>query len=81
MYNNTTIIIQESQGESMLAENVRKYRTKLGLTQEALSRKAHISYNTIIKLESRAILDPRMETLKKLASALEVSIDELVSRK
>ena len=48
----------------MLAENIKKYRTKLGLTQEALARKADISYNTIIKLESKAITDPRMETLK-----------------
>jgi len=62
----------------MLAENIKKYRTKLGLTQEALARKADISYNTIIKLESKAIADPRMETLKKLAKALGVKIDELV---
>jgi len=65
----------------MLAENIKKYRNKLGLTQEALARKANISYNTIIKLESKGITDPRMETLKKLASALEVSIDKLVDNK
>lgn len=81
MYNNTTIIIQVSQGEKMLAENIKKYRNKLGLTQEALARKANISYNTIIKLESKGITDPRMETLKKLASALGVSIDKLVDNK
>ena len=65
----------------MLAHNIKKYRSKLGLTQEALARKADISYNTIIKLESKGITDPRMETLKKLASALEVSIDKLVDNK
>ena len=65
----------------MLAENIKKYRTKLGLTQEALARKANISYNTIIKLESKGIVDPRMETLKKLAGALEISIDKLVDNK
>ena len=65
----------------MLAENIKKYRKRLKLTQEALSRKAGISYNTIIKLESRGIVDPRMETLKKLASAFNVSIDELMGRK
>lgn len=62
----------------MLAENIKKYRKKLKLTQEGLSRKADISYNTVIKLESGGITDPRMETLKKLANALNVSIDELV---
>lgn len=64
----------------MLAENIRKYRNKLGLTQEALARKANISYNTVIKLESKGITDPRLETLKKLAGALEISIDELAGR-
>jgi len=62
----------------VLAENLKKYRKKLKLTQEGLSRKADISYNTVIKLESGGIADPRMETLKKLANALNVSIDELV---
>ena len=65
----------------MLAENIKKYRTKLGLTQEALARKADISYNTIIKLESKGILDPRMGTLRKLAGALEISIDKLIDNK
>jgi len=61
----------------MLAENMKKYRKKLKLTQEALARKADISYNTVIKLESEGIVDPRLETLKKLAKALDISIDEL----
>jgi len=64
----------------MLSENIKKYRSKLGLTQEALARKADISYNTIIKLESKGIKDPRMETLKKLAEALSISIDKLVGK-
>ena len=78
MYNNTTISIQVCQGEIMLSENIKKYRKKLKLTQEGLSRKADISYNTVIKLESEGITDPRMETLKKIAKALNISIDDLV---
>ena len=62
----------------MLAENIKKHRKRLKLTQEALARKADISYNTVIKLESKGITDPRMETLKKLAKALNISIDDLV---
>jgi len=62
----------------MLAANIKKYRKKTGLTQEALARKADISYNTIIKIESKGITDPRMGTLKKLATALGISLDELV---
>ena len=62
----------------MLAENVKKYRTKSKLTQEALARKADVSYNTIIKIESQGIKDPRVGTLKKIAKALDVSIDHLI---
>lgn len=65
----------------MLSKNIKKHRNLLNLTQEALARKANISYNTIIKLESGGIIDPRMETLKKLATALEISIDKLVGVK
>ncbi|MEK6728068.1 MAG: helix-turn-helix transcriptional regulator [Candidatus Omnitrophota bacterium] len=64
----------------MLAKNLKKYRKKLKLTQEGLARKANISYNTVIKLESRGITDPRMNTLRKLAVALGVSIDGLVGK-
>ena len=64
----------------MLAQNLKKYRKKLRLTQEGLARKANISYNTVIKLESRGITDPRMETLRRLAAALGVSIDDLARR-
>ena len=65
----------------MLSGNIKKYRQKLGLTQEDLARKADLSYNTIIKLEGKTRPDPRMETLIKLADGLEISLDELVGRK
>ncbi|MDD4980936.1 MAG: helix-turn-helix transcriptional regulator [Candidatus Omnitrophica bacterium] len=62
----------------MLSDNIKKYRNRLGVTQEALARKAGISYNTVIKLESRGIKDPRVGTLKKIADALKVSVDTLL---
>ncbi|MBU4590621.1 MAG: helix-turn-helix domain-containing protein [Candidatus Omnitrophica bacterium] len=62
----------------MLAANIKRYRKKLKLTQEGLARKTDISYSTLIKLESGEIADPRMETLKEVAKALNVSIDNLV---
>lgn len=78
MYNNTTIKIQVKQGKNMLAENIKKFRNKAGLTQEALARKADISYNTVIKIESKGIIDPRIGTIKKIASALNITVDELI---
>ena len=65
----------------MIAGNIKKFRIELKLTQEALARKADLSYNTIIKLESGASPTPRIDTLVKVADALEISLDKLVGRK
>ena len=65
----------------MISINIRKFREKAGMTQEALARKADISYNTLVKLESGAVTNPRMDNLMKLADALDVSMDQLAGRK
>lgn len=65
----------------MLAKNIKKFRKKSGLTQEGLARKANVSYNTIIKLETRGIKDPRISTIMKVARALRITIDSLVKKK
>jgi len=39
---------------------------------------ADISYNTVIKLESGGITNPTIETLQKIAKALNVSVDDLL---
>ena len=65
----------------MISKNLKKYRIELGLSQDALARKADLPYSTLIKLESGNRKDPRLSTLIKLANALEISIDKLVNRK
>ncbi|PJB88106.1 hypothetical protein CO083_03500 [Candidatus Roizmanbacteria bacterium CG_4_9_14_0_8_um_filter_34_12] len=35
-------------------------------------------YNSIIKLETGGITNPTIETLQKIAKALDVSVDELI---
>ena len=62
----------------MLAENIRKLRKKKGLSQEKLARLADISNNTLIKIEQGIAKEPTITTVSKVASALGVSIDELV---
>ena len=61
-----------------LIKQIKYWREKTGLTQEGLARKAGISYNTIIKLETGGIKDPRISTIIKIAKALEITIDELL---
>lgn len=62
----------------MLAQNIKKYRQKLKLSQEELARKAGITYSTLIKLESGANKNPTVKTLQQLAKALGISIDQLL---
>ena len=62
----------------MLSGNVRKLRKKRGLAQEKLARLADISTATLVKIEGGVAKEPTITTVSKLASALGVSIDELV---
>lgn len=58
--------------------NIKKHRTKLGISQDKLSKLADITYNTIIKLESGANSNPTITTLYKVAKALNSSVDDLI---
>lgn len=61
-----------------IASNLKKYRKKKGVSQDKLSKLADVTYNTIIKLESGATKNPRIETLRLIAVALGVSVDDLL---
>lgn len=65
----------------MLAKNIRQLRLKKGLSQEKLARLADISNATLIKIEVGVAKEPTITTVTKIATALEVSIDELVRKK
>jgi len=62
---------------STIAKNIRKIRKKKGISQDKLSKLAEVAYNTIIKIESGAIHNPTIETVQKIAKALDISLDEL----
>ena len=53
-------------------------RETKGLSQEKLARMADVANNTIIKIEAGKNQNPTLDTLKKIAKALEVSVDELI---
>ena len=63
---------------STIAKNMKKYRDKMGISQGKLSKLAGITLHTITKIESGATPDPRIENVKKIAKALDVSLDELI---
>jgi len=66
---------------SFISRNIKKYRKKKGISQDKLSKLAGVTYNTIIKIESGATSNPRVETLQHIAKALNVTIDKLLSEK
>ena len=64
----------------MIAQNIKKYRKKKGISQDKLSKLAGITYNTIIKIESGATLNPRVDTLRLIAKGLGVTVDNLINK-
>ena len=63
---------------SNIGDKIKKIRTKKGLTQDALARKAEIPYTTLTKIESNVITKPTIQTVAKIAKGLGVSIDDLI---
>ena len=61
----------------MIGEKIREYRIKAGLTQKSLGESCGIAEPTIRKYEL-GILNPKIETVKKIASALGVSVPDIM---
>jgi len=61
-----------------LANNIKKLREAKGLSQEKLARLADVANNTLIKMESGENQNPTLVTLKKVAEAFGVSVDDLI---
>lgn len=68
----------KSNNKFAIAGNIKKYRQKMEISQDKLSKIADITYNTIIKIESGANKNPTIETLAKIAKALGVAVDDLI---
>jgi transcriptional regulator with XRE-family HTH domain len=69
-----SVMLMESIGQT-----VRRLRTNRQMTQQALAMAAGLSVSVVSQLEQGSNNDPRMSTLKALAKALDVTVDELVS--
>ena len=64
--------------EERFASNLRKLRKANRLTQEQLSAKAGLHPTEVSRLE-RAVRDPRLTTIARLAKGLGVSAEQLVT--
>ena len=64
--------------ENKLGDKMKKLRKKVGISQDGLSKKADLAFYTIAKIESGSTPNPSIDTVKKIASALDVTVDELI---
>jgi transcriptional regulator with XRE-family HTH domain len=67
-----------SKQDYPLSKNLKKLRERKGLSQDRLAKLADIANNTIIKIEQGENQNPTLDTLKKLAKAFGVSVDDLI---
>ena len=61
-----------------ISKTVKRLREKMGISQEKLARLADVSNNTVINIEAGKQANPTIETLKKIAKALNTSIEDLL---
>jgi len=61
-----------------LSNNIKRLREAKGPSQEKLARLADVANNTLIKMESGENKSPTLEALKKVAKALDISVDDLI---
>jgi transcriptional regulator with XRE-family HTH domain len=62
-----------------IGDKVRATRKAAGISQEEVARRAGVSLNVINRLERSVILDPHYSTLRGIARALGVPVEDLVS--
>jgi len=65
---------------STIGKNIKKYRQEKGLSQDKLSKLADLSLNTVVKIELDNSPNPTIETIQRIAKALEVSVDDLLKK-
>lgn len=67
-----------SNAKTTIGDNIKKYRKKIGISQDILSKKANLAFHTIAKIEAGSTPNPTIDTVKKIADALGVSLDDLM---
>jgi transcriptional regulator with XRE-family HTH domain len=61
-----------------LKDRLKTERRKAGLTQGELAEQAGVGINTVVRIESGEIEEPRVSSLRKLAGALGLQVRDLL---
>jgi len=65
---------------STIGKNIKRFRQDKELSQDKLSKLADLSLNTVVKIELDESPNPTIETIQRIAKALEVSVDDLLKK-
>jgi len=65
---------------STIGKNIKRLRQEKELSQDKLSKLADLSLNTVVKIELGESPNPTIETIQKIAKALDVSVDDLLKK-
>jgi len=61
-----------------IGENIKRLRTKQGISQDDLARKAELKYSTLAKVEGDFVKKPGVQMVAKIAKVLGVSVEDLL---
>ena len=63
-----------------IGQNILKYRKEKGWSQDAVAKKADIPFTTLTKIENGTTKNPSIDTLIYIAKALEIKVDDLLTK-
>ena len=72
--------MSNNNSKSTIGKNLKKVRQEKGISQDRLSKLADLSLNTVVTVESGLNPNPTIETLTKIAQALDVKVDDLIEK-
>ena len=63
-----------------IANNLKKIRAEKSYSLERVARLADVSLSTVVKIEDGTNQNPTINSLSKIATALEVTVDDLLQK-
>ena len=72
--------MSNNNSKSTIGKNLKKVRQEKGISQDRLSKLADLSLNTVVTVESGLNPNPTIDTLTKIAQALNVKVDDLIKK-
>ena len=70
--------MKSQNNNETIGEKIKQFRSRQGLTQDALARKADLPYTTLTKIETDVITKPTIQTVVKIAKGLGITLDDLM---